>query len=183
MMRLDDMLTLAKTTLAKTVGFQEWCNDATAEACEDRIYFEAIPLLPIDDEIGAYDVEALNALRPFAIIWLSDEQSYIATRDAEPDGIRASGIIVIHLSKLVTELADNIESPTAIYEEVSRLISNMVYTEDPAEPGLLDLGTIAGNLNIHRVETLYGGRTPQNQRTNFGDAFDVYLRCHWGLQG
>lgn len=182
-MRLDDMLTRAKETLAKTIGFQQWCNDATAEQCESRIYFEAIPLPPLDHEVGAYDVDALNALRPFAIIWLSDEQSYIATRDAEPDGVRAAGIIVIQLTKLVTELADDTTSPTEIYEEVSRLVSDIIYTNNPSEPGLLDLGTIAGNLNVYRVETLYAGRTPQNERTNYGDSYDVYLRCHWGIQG
>lgn len=177
-MQLDSMLTLAKETLAKTVGFQEWCNDSTAEECEARIYFEGIPL---PEE--AYTQEALDDLRPFAIIWLSDEQSYTAQRDADPDYIRSSGIIVMQLSKMVTELAEDTASPTEIYEEVARLVSRIIYTRNASEPGLLDLGTLAGNLNAYRVETLFGGRTPQNQVTQMGDSYDVYLRVHWGLQG
>lgn len=179
-MQLDEMLTLARTTLAKTIGFQEWCNDATAEECENRVYFEAIPL--VESEEG-YDQEAINTLRPFAIIWLSDEMSYTAQRDADPNYIRSSGVIVIHLSKLTSELTGDLNSPTEIYEEVARLVSRIIYTQNNAEPGLLDLGTVAGNLNAYRVETMFGGRTPQNQVQQFGDSYDVFLRVHWGLQG
>lgn len=172
---LANVLSIAETSLANCWGFQQWAGAANATAAAARIYREGLPR-PVE----TYDAAQLAALRPYAIIYPAETGGLRVRRDSAALGMTANGILEIVLSKSVPAISANDADLDAILATLAGQVDDIIYTGNPAQPGLFDLSVIAGRLNCDDIEANYIGRTPREYRNEYGDAYDVLLRVRWG---
>jgi hypothetical protein len=64
--------------------------------------------------------------------------------------------------------------------KITELASNIAWTGDDNNRGLMDWGDTAGKLHIQNIDIVLVGRTPREEVNSWGDAWDFMLRCSWG---
>lgn len=171
---LSDVLNLAKLTLAATEPVWDWGDFDNATEAAEHIYLEGLPI-PHD----SYTAEQLNALRPFVLIFPSDEQTYSITRDGAGRGPKGSGLIEMVFSRSVAGLGDA-NQPGELLAKITEFASNIAWTGDDDNRGLMDWGDTAEKLHIQNIDVVLVGRTPREAINAWGDAWDFMLRCSWG---
>lgn len=171
---LSDILTLAKTTLANCEPVWEWGGFADASEAASHIYIEGLPI-PED----AYTAEQLAELRPFVLVFPSDEQAFSVERDGAVYGPKGSGILEMVFSRSVEGMGD-LSLPGELLSKASEYASNIAWSSDAGNKGLMDLGDTAGRLHVSNIQVVLVGRTPRESINDWGDAWDFMLRVSWG---
>jgi len=171
---LSDIIALAKTTLSVTEPFWEWGGFADAPEALEHIYIEGLPI-PED----AYTADQLAALRPFVLIYPSEQQSMSIVRDGASRGPKGSGILEMVFSRSVSGLGDATK-PGELLAAITEHASNIAWTGDNDYRGLMDWGDTADRIHLTNIEVVLVGRTPLDAVNEWGDAWDFMLRCSWG---
>jgi len=157
--------------LANTTAFRTWDGASyTVDQAKARIYRQTMPLFA--------DLDALAALRPFAVIWVP-LQGVSWRAVAAPNHCRASGSLVVefHRAPPTLDAAD----PGANERDYHNFVGAVVQSGDPSAPGLWELAGQAGYLTLRevRADGVYRAR-PEDVPT-VGDCDLAYLEVDWGV--
>lgn len=171
---LSDILALAQTTLANCGPVWDWGGFDDATEAASHIYLEGLPI-PED----AYTAAELDSLRPFVLVFPSEDQTFSIVRDGAPFGPKGSGILEMVFSRSVTGMGD-ITKPGELLAKATEFASNIAWTGDPSNKGLMDFGDTAERLHCSNIEVMLIGRTPREAVNDWGDAWDFMLRVSWG---
>jgi len=167
---------LLKDTLAACTAFQEWVGATTAATAAESIYLEA--LQPDEYYSDRHELERLKSRRPFAQIWTSEESGFSMQRTAAPNVMVANGTLYLRLERNVPEAIAH------DYAEVDRTFKNVlgaiVSSGDAAEPGLAELGSQAGYLDIDTITVQQWSRTAPDEWPTIGDAQEATVVIGWG---
>lgn len=173
-----DPVQAMRNMLANCIGFQKWAGvDAEADpvaAALARTYVDGLP--PPASTADGMAAADLVSLRPYAIVYPSENESFRLRRDASPNCWSIQGQMVVVLSKAYAATA----SPTVQWAEIAAQVEKIVFNDDELEPGLCQMAATAGYLGIQEVVVDFFGRTPLDERNDYGDAFDVVLMIDWG---
>lgn len=168
---LLDPLQRIASTLSRCVHVARWFgfDGATPEQIADRIYLDGIG----SDVAGSetMSAEQQQSLRPYIVIYPSSEAGYHFSRNAAPNCFAAKGTAIVVLSKGF----DSALSPSEFFRQCAEQIELIVSCDDPDEPGLLEMAQFAGNIAIDELSVYFEGRTPEESKLDYGDAYDVVL--------
>jgi hypothetical protein len=171
---LSDILTLARSTLSTCEPLWAWGDFADATEALEHIYLEG---LPIPDD--CYTAEQLAELRPFVLIFPSEDQTFSIVRDGASRGPKGSGILEMVFSRSVSGMGDATK-PGELLAAATEFASNIAWTGDNDNKGLMDWGDTAGKLHVSNIDVVLVGRTPRTEVNSWGDAWDFMLRVSWG---
>lgn len=160
---------LLRTQLATTYAVRHWDGmSLTVAQAKDRIY-QTMPL--------AQDLDALDDLRPFAVI--SKPERGVQWRPlAAPRHYGCSGLLTVEFHWLPGNL--DARDPGAIEREYENFIGQVVQTGDVNNPGLLDLAQTDGYLTIREVLEDGPHRSEAEDQAIVGDCWLYYLHIWWG---
>ena len=166
-----------RDTLAACYYFQRWTADTWTEAeAKERIYLDALPPPP---DGQAYTLDQMKGLRPFALIYQTGVNIEV---NAEPGGFKVRGTLTIVLEQNVP---DNISGdPGEIDRQFDNFLSDVVFTGNDSQPGLLDLSKIAeqGYTKMATLESDGPARTVEARLNDVGDASQYLLHISWGVR-
>lgn len=173
-----DPVEAIRNMLANCVGFQEWAGvDSEVDpvaAAKARTHVDGLPPPSATDD-GMSGTVFAN-YRPYAIVYPAENESYRLRRDASPNCWTLQGQMVVVLSKSY----DAVTSPTTQWAQIAAQVEKIVSCETSGEPGLCELSDTPGYLGIQEIVVDFFGRTPLDERNDYGDAFDVVLMIEWG---
>lgn len=157
--------------LANTTAFRTWDGaNYTVDQAKARIYRQSMPL--------AADLDALAALRPFAVIWVPLQGVSWRAR-AAPNHCHASGTLVVEFHRTPPTLLTS--DPGHNDRDFHNFIGALVKSDNPSAPGLWELCGQAGYLTLRevRADGVYRSR-PEDVPT-VGDVDLAYLEIDWGV--
>jgi len=165
-----------RDTLANCYYFRNWTGELLdASEAIKRIYLDALPTLPNNQ---TYSREAMFALRPFAIIYTTGLK---IVADSEPGGWHSEGSLTIEFEQNVPDSIRN--DPPEIDRLFDNRIGAIVFTGQPAMPGLMDLAKVKQQGFTDITELYKDGpwRTPEEEIHAKGDASIYFLHITWGV--
>ncbi len=171
-----DPVEAIRNMLADCVWFQQWSGAADATEAKARTYVDGLPPPTLPED--SHDATALAALRPYAIVYPAENESFRLVRDASPNCWSISGRMIVILSKAYTDT----DTPTALWAELAAELEKIIRSGDDNQPGLAEMSNLAGYLGITEIMVDFVGRTPPEARNEYGDAFDVALMLDWGTR-
>ncbi|MEM9588513.1 MAG: hypothetical protein AAGA03_14610 [Planctomycetota bacterium] len=153
--------------IADCHAWQNWQgNTWTREQALAHLYHDALPPPPPKQE--AYTIQQLEKLRPFAIISTQAFDGYQVDIDAEFD-FRASGSL--HLCIEQDRPADLDKDPAEVDRQAKENIGKLIYSDDPATPGIVNLAQ--NRMRLTRI-SVSGPLLPDPEELKeYGD------RCQW----
>jgi hypothetical protein len=128
---------------------------------------------------GEHTREELEALRPFAIVSLGEDEAVHFDLDSSGNccvGMGGSVDVYIELP-VPAELRD---TPSALAADVYQRIGRVLRTANAAEPGLVELAGLPGYLALRRATMRAYYRTTRQERHEIGDATCVHMTLMWG---
>jgi len=158
-----------RTALADCSTFQAWVGAADQAEALARIYHEALPAPANGNE---YTLAELQAYRPFALIWTSEQNGYSKRRLAVGTWAE-SGRIMIRLEEDVDPQIANDPAEVArrFRNTIGQIIDELCALTDPG----------AGYLVFHTVTVEAGPiRTEEDEARTLGDAQAVELSVEYG---
>jgi hypothetical protein len=152
-------------------GFAAWLGLAAWNATETaaRIYVDGIG--PDDVDAETMSAEQLANVRPYCVLYPDGTKGYRFTREAMPNCWNGNGTIIAVLSRPYDAALSINQHWSAAAAALEAILSN----DNPLEPGLLEMAATAGYLNFREVTVVFAGRTPPENRLDYGDAYDVVL--------
>lgn len=168
---LSDPVTNLAAMFRDCAGFSRWLGfDAlnTVEAAR-RIYIDGIG--PDNADAETMSAEQLAGLRPYCVLYPDGNRGYRFTREAMPNCWNGNGTILAVLSR---QYAEGL-SIDAHWREAAAALEPILSNDNPAEPGLLELSTVAGYLHFRELTVVFAGRTPREEVPHYGDAYDTVL--------
>lgn len=114
----------------------------------------------------------LAALRPFALIWTTDD-GYRAKRTTSGGGIcnEFSGSLIIRLERNTPTG----QTPAEVERDWENILGRIINSGDLAEPGLLELAGDPRYLPIDEITLLEHSRTAPEHVKDIGDAQRAFL--------
>jgi hypothetical protein len=151
--------------------FAAWCGLTTWNATETeaRIHIEGIG--PAASSNGTMTREEMVALRPWCLLYPEGQRGYRFTRDAAPNCWSGNGSIIANFSRAY----DPERSIEEHWREASALIEPVISNDDANAPGLTEMAAVAGYLAFRDLHVFFAGRTPEENRLDYGDAYDVVM--------
>lgn len=133
---------ILKTTLADCDEFRSWVRASTQQQALDKIHMDALP--PPESE-GEFTVDELQRYRPYAVIFMAEEDGFSTVHDAVSAGFdyADSGSMTV---ELVEDIPDQIiTNPAEIGRRFKNMLGNLI-TELKAKAGT------AGYLAIQSIQ-------------------------------
>lgn len=150
-----------------------------AMAAMTRIHIDGLP--SPSPGTDAYTGEELQLMRPYILLYPSESESLKIRVRSDSGCIDTSGEINVLIS-LPYDEAKNNEGPTEVWKSTATQVDQLLYTGDRDEPGIIDYVGQSERLQIYEIDVSMFGRTPEAERLDYGDAYDVMLICRWGVQ-
>lgn len=169
-----DSINAFRQMLADSPHFQDWCGAADAAAALARIHTDGLP--PPAESADSFSAASYAALRPYALIYPSEGDPFRFEREAADNCWKVSGALICVLSKTYA----GTDTPTEQFDAMAAAIENIVRSNDPGQPGLTELAGEAERLFLTAIRVDFVGRTPPEDREDYGDAYDVLLSVTWG---
>lgn len=174
---LTDHQQCFRRMLSRCYALQNWGTNTFTEAeLLARVYENAVPA-PANGPV--HTLAELEALRPFVVVGVDSVNALKLRRDAfgGAGSFLPSGHIVFFI-----EQAANGETESEIDSNFLAVIENMLQTNNPSQPGLMDLEDTEDSLKINEL-TLEGVfSTEQEDEISKGRAQRAYFRVTWGYQ-
>lgn len=148
---------------ATWLGLSAWNTTETAA----RIYLDGIG--PANRDASTMQTEEVANLRPYCILYPEGQRGYRFTKDAAPNCWSGNGSIIAVFSRAY----DPERSIDQHWREAAALIEPIISSDDANAPGLTEMAAVAGYLAFRDLSVYFAGRTPQEDRLNYGDAYDV----------
>lgn len=170
---------LIANTLADCAKFQDYLGVASKAAALAKIYFSALDPPSGDSE---YHTRAeLEALRPFAILWLDEEAGLDLRFTAMGGGggyemLPAQGLCIVRLEKTVGSGTPEEEDRAAKNE-----VGLICRSGDSDNPGLVERSGTPGYAALRGIRVFGPWRTPEDQVQHDGDFFAARLELEFGV--
>ncbi len=149
-------------------------DEATAQS---HIHFDALP--PPAQGPDHTRAELVN-YRPFAIMWADIMGGYRWRADTgDYCCSMVGGVLVLQLELNVPSNLAN--TPTALAEDLHRKLGRIMRTDDPLQPGLLNLSGQPGYLPITEAKITGYIRTDPKAAVEIGDAITCEIELQWGV--
>jgi hypothetical protein len=155
-------------------------GDVEADALEalKKIHIDGLPAPTLGTD--AITGEDLQAMRPYILLYPSESDTLKIRVRSESGCIESSGEINLMISLPYSE-SKNDEGPTQVWLSTVQQVDQLLRTGDLLEPGILDYLGQASRLQVYEIDVVMFGRTPEADRLEYGDAYDVLLVCRWGV--
>lgn len=171
---ITDSINAFRQMLADSPHFRTWAGVANPTAALARIYRDGLPSPDVSQD--AFTAAQYAALRPYALIYPSEDEPYILQRDAAHNCWKTTGSLICVLSKSYPATS----TPDAQFVDMAAAIENLIRSDDINNPGLVELSGEDGRLFLTDIRVDFVGRTPPEHVNDYGDAYDVLLSIRWG---
>lgn len=164
-----------RTMLRDCVHVARWMNadSGDTQSIEKRIYIEGVN----SPRVGAETLsqEEQQGLRPYIILYASEDSGYRFSRNAAPNCWDARGTLMLVFSQVYEDELSIEEHFRLCAEKIEKIIT----CDTPNEPGLLEMANSSDYLAIEQLELYFVGRTPQDKVAEYGDAYDVLMMVEY----
>lgn len=144
----------------------------------DRVFIDA---LPAPQNGNTFTASELTELRPFALLEQSGGDGWTArTASVAADCYIASGHISAQFEWAVP---DDVETPHDMGVKILTDLGRVLWTQNPEQPGLLDLSGQPGRPLIRRITVGDYGRVPEKDVEHVGDYVAAAIDIQWGIDG
>lgn len=163
---------LLAAQLANTTAFQGWSGVTwTVAEAREHVYQSALP------EEGE-DWDRLRDRKPFALIARPPEANRFK-HVAGPNGVTHSGSLLVELHSAPLPL-DN-DDPGANVRAIENFLGALIISHDANAPGLMELSSRSGYLNISEIVVDGPIRVPADDIATVGDGYISFLLIQWGI--
>lgn len=168
---LSDPVTNLAAMIRDNVGFSRWLGFSGLNTAEAGLRIHIDGIGPADTDADTMSAEELATLRPYCVLYPDGNRGYRFTREAMPNCWNGNGTIIAVLSRTYEEGL----SIDAHWKTAAAALEPILSNDNPAEPGLLEMAQVAGYLAFREVTVVFAGRTPPEDRADYGDAYDTVL--------
>lgn len=174
-----------RTMLASCAEFQRWVGAGSVAAARESVYLCQLPSIWLGGggPDGTFDLSEITGLRPFALLWTADAESYAIDIVASPATPNHSGMLCVRFEENV---ADKVaEDYAEAYRRFLNTVGLIMQSNDPHAPGLLEMleQRRPDALDINRMSLLNTPiRTTEEDAATMGDAHFCDVQISWGAR-
>lgn len=170
-----------RDAIATCTAFRTWDGENWSIAqAKEHIYYDALP--PPGRRTEAHSLEALQALRPFCLIYKPADFGVRLHQVAVGGSNRfsPSGTLIARFERNVP--AEQAQDPGEVDRKFENMMGALLSTGDANNPGLAELAGLAGYLNIRQIDEAGPFRSTEDERPTLGDCQWYYLQVEWGAR-
>lgn len=160
----------AALMVASTHAFRTWDGrDLTVEEALAKVYVEESP--------QASDLEALHALGNIAVL-TAPIGGIGLSKVGSPRSWRPRGSVVVEFRRIAKTIAP--ADPGATQRSYDNFAGALMQSNNPAQPGLAELDSADGMLDLHRIEADGPHRVRPEDVPSMGDVELYYVELFFG---
>lgn len=170
---------LLRTMLATTTAFRTWDGESySVDEAKARIYFDSLPLPAGDSD--QYTIDELNNYRNCAIIEKPRDEGVRWSFAAAPNKFVCAGVLVVTFFRTIP--VDERDDISSAERSMENWIGQLVKSNDSGSPGLVELSSQAGYLELQEIVETGPSHVTQEDINAVGWEQRHALLVRWGAR-